>query len=64
MEVLKAWKEGGDVQSDKVILLKNVDGEYIGLSTVDDYMYRPYELSDKSLYEWKHMKDVPNVFLQ
>jgi hypothetical protein len=47
-EVLKAWKEGGDVQSDKVILLKNVDGEYIGLSTVDDYMYRPYELSDKS----------------
>src|SRR6202047_314100 len=51
-EVLKAWKEGGDVQSDKVILLKNVDGEYIGLSTVDDYMYRPHELSDKSLYEW------------
>src|SRR5882724_2266956 len=51
-EVLKAWKEGGNVQSDKVILLKNVDGEYIGLSTVDDYMYRPYELSDKSLYEW------------
>ena len=48
-EVLKAWKQDSDVQSDKVILLKNVDG---GLSTVDDYMYRPYELSDKSLYEW------------
>src|SRR5882762_4844619 len=51
-EVLKAWKQDGDVQSDKVILLKNVDGEFIGLSTVDDYIYRPYELSDKSLYEW------------
>src|ERR1700720_3143822 len=51
-EVLKAWKQDGDVQSDKFILLKNVDGEFIGLSTVDDYMYRPYELSDKSLYEW------------
>jgi len=51
-EVLKAWKEECDVQSDKVILLKNGDGEYIGLSTVDDYIYRPYELSDKSLYEW------------
>jgi len=49
---LKAWKQDGDVQSDKVILLKNVDGEFIGLSTVDDYIYRPYELSDKSLYEW------------
>jgi len=22
------------------------------LSTVDDYIYRPYELSDQSLYEW------------
>src|ERR1700733_2610171 len=51
-EVLKAWKQDSDVQSDKVILLKNVDGEFIGLSTVDDYKYRPYELSDKSLYEW------------
>ena len=40
-EVLKAWKQDGDVQSDKVILLKNADGEFIGLSTVDDYMYRP-----------------------
>jgi len=50
---LKAWKQyDDDVQSDKVILLKNIDGEFIGLSTVDDYMYRPYELSDKSLYEW------------
>src|ERR1700677_1972578 len=51
-EVLKAWKQNSDVQSDKVILLKNVDGEFIGLSIVDDYMYRPNELSDKSLYEW------------
>lgn len=51
-EVLKAWKQDSNVQSDKVILLKNVDGEFIGLSTVDDYMHRPYELSEKSLYEW------------
>ena len=51
-EVLKAWRQESDVQSDKVILLKNVDGEFIGLSIVDDYMYRPYELSDMPLYEW------------
>src|ERR1700721_3972224 len=51
-EVLKAWKQDSDVKSDKVILLKNVDGEFIGLSIVDDYMCRPYELSDMPLYEW------------
>jgi hypothetical protein len=51
-EVLKTWKQDSDVQSDKVVLLKNVDGEYIRLLMVDNYMYRPYELSDKSLYEW------------
>jgi len=51
-EVLKAWKQDSDVQSDKVILLKNADGKFIGLSAVDDYIYRPYELSNKSLYEW------------
>src|SRR6202453_3797468 len=51
-EVLKAWKQDSEVQSDKVILLKNDDGKFIGLSIVDDYKYRPYELSDKSLYEW------------
>jgi len=50
-EVLKGWKQDSDVQPDKVILQKTEDGEYIGLSTVDDYKYRPYELNDKSLYE-------------
>ena len=51
-EVLKVWKQKSDVQSDKVILLKNDDSEYVGLSTVDDYKYRPYELNNMSLYEW------------
>jgi len=55
---LKAWKQDGDVHSDKVILLKNVEGEFIGLSAVDDYIYRPYELNDKSLYDgFKFIKD-------
>jgi hypothetical protein len=47
-EVLKAWKHNTEVQPDRVILLKYVDGE----SIVDDYKNRPYELSDKSFYEW------------
>ena len=36
-DVLKGWKQDSDVQPDKVILQKTQDGEYIGLSTVDDY---------------------------
>src|ERR1700683_1906613 len=40
------------MQSDKVILMKNVECEFIGLSIVDDYKYRLYELTGKSLYEW------------
>jgi hypothetical protein len=66
---LKAWKQDSDVQSDKVILLKNSDSEYIGSSIGDDYKYRPHELSDKSLYEWiqiyerlKHTKAEWNTF--
>jgi hypothetical protein len=51
-EVLRAWRQDDDIQKDKVCLQKNEDGEYIGLSTVDDYKYRPSELNDKSLYEW------------
>ena len=56
--VLKAWKQNSDVQSDKVILLNNDNGEFVGLSTVDNYIYRPYELSDKSLYEWIQIYNV------
>jgi hypothetical protein len=69
-EVLKGWKQDNDVQSDKVILQKTQDGEYIGLSTVDDKKYRPYELNYKSLYEWiqisnrlKHTKAEQKNFL-
>ena len=57
-EVLKAWKQDSEVQSDKVILMKNVDGEFIGLSIVDDYKYRPYELTGKSLYEWLQIYEI------
>ena len=66
---MQSWKQDGDVQSDKVILLKNVDGEFIRLSIVDDYKYRLYELSYKSLYDWiqiykrlKHTKSEQKKF--
>jgi hypothetical protein len=56
-EVLKGWKQDSDVQPDKVIIQKTEEGEYIGLSAVDDYKYRPYELNDKTLYEWIQISD-------
>jgi len=40
-----------DVTVDKVVLLKNVDGEYIGLSMVDDYMYKAYKLNENPWYD-------------
>jgi hypothetical protein len=34
------------------MLNRNKDGEYVGVSAVNDYKYRLYQLKDKSLYEW------------
>ena len=69
-DVLKEWKQDDDVQSDEIILQITQDGDYDGLSTVDDYKYRPYELNNKSLYEWiqisnrlKHTKTEEKNFL-
>ena len=52
-----------------ILMLTNVDGEFIGLSIVDDYKQRPNEQSDKSLYEWiqiyerlKHTKAEHKIF--
>ena len=52
-EVLRAWKEEKDQDhTEKIMLNRNADGEYVGVSAVDDYKHRPYQLKDKSLYEW------------
>ncbi|KAF7789842.1 hypothetical protein EIP86_000788 [Pleurotus ostreatoroseus] len=39
-------------QPDEKILLWEKDAEYFGVSMVEDYMYRPTELTDMSLYDW------------
>ena len=41
-KILYSWKQDSDVQSDKVMLLKHVNVEFIGLSIVDDNKYRLY----------------------
>jgi hypothetical protein len=70
-EVLKAWKKEEDQDhAEKIMLNRNTDGEYVGVSAVDDYKYRPYQLKNKSLYEWiqgadrtKHSKSAQKLFL-
>ncbi|KAJ3513183.1 hypothetical protein NMY22_g15115 [Coprinellus aureogranulatus] len=42
---------GGTVEDERVVLLKEKDG-VIGHSNVDDYVYRPEELTGLSLYEF------------
>lgn len=41
----------GDLDNDKVMLNKQQD-KLVGISKVDDYIYRPVECSDMCLYDW------------
>lgn len=41
----------GDLDDDKVMLNKQQD-KLVGISKVDDYIYRPVECSDMCLYDW------------
>jgi hypothetical protein len=47
--VWKTPKEGE--QLTKVVLNKNL-GKYVGLSSVQDYIYRPFIYNDFNLYDW------------
>jgi hypothetical protein len=49
--ILNIWRTETS-SKEKVILMKNKEGEYIAFSGIDDYKYRPTLFSDKSLYEW------------
>jgi hypothetical protein len=55
-EVMKSWEEVDkeveqDAHPEKVTLLKKA-GRIIGLSPVYDYIFRPSEIEDMSLWEW------------
>src|ERR1700751_367136 len=54
-EVLNAWtqkdKDSMEVDSEKVVLINQM-GKFIGLSNVQDYIYRPVCYEDVNLYEW------------
>jgi len=57
-EVLKSWRSDEDLQKlepEKVVVHKTQAGEYIGFSSIHDYIYRPKIYEDKTLYEWTQM---------
>ena len=54
-EVFKSWKSEEDLQEiipEKLVVQKGVEGEIVGFSTVDDYIYCPRLFESKTLYEW------------
>ena len=55
-EVMKCWEDGNKetinvANPDKVALIKKA-GRIIGLSPVYDYIFRPVEIENMSLWEW------------
>ena len=57
-EVLKPWRSEEDLEKtmpEKVVIQKGQSGQYVGFSSVHDYMYRPKVYEDKTLYEWVQM---------
>jgi hypothetical protein len=44
-----------EIIPEKLVVQKGVEGEIVGFSTVDDYMYRPKLFECKTLYEWVQM---------
>jgi Helitron helicase-like domain at N-terminus/PIF1-like helicase len=57
-EALKPWKTPGSIETDdvveKLVLLKSKNA-FIGLSSVHDYIFRPLQNENISLYEWSQM---------
>jgi hypothetical protein len=51
-EVYNTWNpDNKDIKPAKVTILKN-GKQVIGLSPIDDYVYRPSEIEDMCLYDW------------
>jgi hypothetical protein len=44
-----------EIIPEKLVVQKGVEGEIVGFSTVDDYVYRPKLFESKTLYEWVQM---------
>ncbi len=57
-EVANAWKSPEDIymyEAPEKLVIQKAKNEYVGFSSVHDYIYRPEIHSDKTLYEWVQM---------
>ena len=44
-----------EIISGKLVVQKGVEGEIVGFSTVDDYLYHPKLFESKTINEWVQM---------
>ncbi|KAF8802337.1 hypothetical protein BYT27DRAFT_7014952, partial [Phlegmacium glaucopus] len=51
-EVRRAWSEDLNEELPEKVTIFKQKGKVIGMSNVYDYIYRPVELENVSLYEW------------
>jgi hypothetical protein len=53
-EAMKPWRTSEDTKDNDLeqVVVQKVADEYVGFSSVHDYIYRPAAYNDKSLYEW------------
>ncbi|TFK66989.1 hypothetical protein BDN72DRAFT_724923, partial [Pluteus cervinus] len=51
-QVKKAWETNSNEDAPEKLMMFNSDGEIVGVSPVYDYIFRPAELDDISLYDF------------
>jgi hypothetical protein len=51
-EARNAWHETTKEDTPERVMLTKKGGRLVGLSSVNDYVYRPEEYEDMSLYDW------------
>ncbi|SJL08858.1 uncharacterized protein ARMOST_12229 [Armillaria ostoyae] len=51
-EARNAWKDDSDKPEEVNVQIKRKSSTIVGISPVEDYIRRPTEISDLSLYEW------------
>ncbi|KAF8815883.1 hypothetical protein BYT27DRAFT_7031141, partial [Phlegmacium glaucopus] len=51
-EVRKAWDEDLTGEHPQKVAILKQNGRFIGISNVHDYIHRPKELEEVSLYDW------------
>lgn len=64
-EVHKSWEQNNakvftDPEKPEKVMLGNIQGKYVAISPVDDYIHRPKKYKNVSLYDWirQHKKTL------